>query len=142
MRWQETSTPSAVQLIHQISEHQIQHRSATEATKPVNSLNKRQVLPVTHPAALLVVFKFLSSSLHSISWLDSLPPTGGLPHCLSNWNRITSDLWTLEVVKGYQLELVSLPYQDFIPGPPCWSKMNCALITDEVEKLSGNRPLY
>ena len=39
------------------------------------------------------------------------------------------------MVKGYQLELVSLPYQDFIPGPPCWSKMNCALITDEVEKL-------
>ena len=39
------------------------------------------------------------------------------------------------MVKGYQLELVGLPYQDFILAPPCWSRMNCALIADEVEKL-------
>ena len=97
VRWQETSTPTAVQLMRKISEHQIQHRSTTEATKPVNSLNKRQVLPVTHPAAPLVVIKFLSISLHSIPGLDSLPPTGRLPNCWSNWNRIASDVWTLQV---------------------------------------------
>ena len=27
------------------------------------------------------------------------------------------------------------PYQDFILGPPCWNRMNYALVMDEVEKL-------
>ena len=45
------------------------------------------------------------------------------------------------MVKGYQLELVGFPYQDCIPSPPCWTRMNSALITDEVEKLIRKRAI-
>ena len=132
---------TAVQLVHKISEHQIQHWSAAKATKSLNPLDKREFLSITHPAAPCIVFKFLNLILHSIPGLDSLPPTDRPSHCWSNWNRITSDPWTLQVVKGYQLELVGFPYQDCIPSPPCWTRMTFALITNEVEKLIRKRAI-
>ena len=93
------------------------HRSATEATKSLNPLNKRQVLSINSPSSS---FKILTPTQRSPTPL------------LVKLNRITSDPWILE---GYQLELVGFPYQDFMPSPPCWSGMNRPLIIDKVEKL-------
>jgi len=41
----------------------------------------------------------------------SVAPAGKIQFCLPAWRQITQDPWVLEVVKGYQLELVQTPSQ-------------------------------
>ena len=40
-----------------------------------------------------------------------LTPAGKIQFCLPAWQQITQDPWVLEVVKGYQLELVQTPFR-------------------------------
>jgi len=48
----------------------------------------------------------------STNALSTAPPVAGrVAHCLSKWIQITSDPWTLEVVKGYHLEFSKPPFQ-------------------------------
>jgi len=41
----------------------------------------------------------------------ALPTAGRVAHCLHSWMRITSNPWTLEVMRGYHLEFSHPPFQ-------------------------------
>lgn len=40
---------------------------------------------------------------------------GKIQYFLENWKKITSDLWTLQQVKGYKLDFSGVPQQDKMP---------------------------
>ena len=76
---------------------------------------------------------FSNNTLAVIPGISDLTPAGRLPYCLHNWLSITSDEWVLQVVRGYQLELSSIPTQR---TPPRVIEMkNGHLVTEEVCKL-------
>ena len=58
---------------------------------------------------------FLNNISVPIPLLSHLPPTGQLPHCIQQWQAVTSDQWVLQVVRGYKLELTSTPTQSSQP---------------------------
>ena len=61
--------------------------------------------------------QFLINGFSLIPGVSPLPTAGRLPLCLHNWLRITSDQWVIQAVKGYKLELMSTPFQNFPPRP-------------------------
>ena len=62
--------------------------------------------------------------------------TGRLPgpHCIQQWQAVTSDQWVLQVVRGYKLELTSTPTQSSQPLTVV-TKANQSLVGEEVQKL-------
>ena len=58
----------------------------------------------------------------------------GLAHFLSYWEILTQDQWVLQAMAGYQLELLTTPYQTTYPHPMNGSKEQ-AQITREVAEL-------
>ncbi len=42
---------------------------------------------------------------------------GSISKCLKNWKMITSDRWILNMVKGYKVDFLSEPWQDYRPRP-------------------------
>ena len=66
--------------------------------------------------------------------MSDLPPVGRLPHCIHNWQSITTDQWVLQVVKAYRLELVSVPIQTSKPVA-IENRSNQVLVGQEVQKL-------
>ena len=74
--------PTAVQLIHEIPEQQIQHGPISQGSNPTSSFNKKQGLPMIQQVQSVtpyIDFKFLGVCLHPIPGLDSLPTAGRLP---------------------------------------------------------------
>jgi len=61
-------------------------------------------------------------------------PSGRIAHYLLNWQKITSDPWILQVVKGYELELLQEPTQHNIPISQA-SETTSTIISAEVEAL-------
>ena len=61
--------------------------------------------------------QFLINGFSLIPGVSLLLTAGRLPLCLHNWLRITSNQWVIQVVKGYKLELMSIPFQNFPPRP-------------------------
>lgn len=66
--------------------------------------------------------------------LSRFPPTGWLPHCIKNWQAITTHQWVLQAVRGYRLDLMSPPTQMSQPLTMV-TKGNQALVGGEVQKL-------
>uniref|UniRef100_H3B0A9 ribonuclease H n=1 Tax=Latimeria chalumnae TaxID=7897 RepID=H3B0A9_LATCH len=59
--------------------------------------------------------------------------------CFHNWERVTGDLWVLDAIQGYRLELVSHPVQDSWPRELRFSLDKEALIRQELGKLVQKR---
>ena len=68
-----------------------------------SSTTKSEWLP--KPSPCRYVFKLFSQLTPNI------PPTRRLKHFQPVWQRITQDPWVLQVIQGYQLELLSTPTQ-------------------------------
>ena len=77
---------------------------------------------------------FLNNISVPIPLLSHLPPTERLPHCIQQWQAVTSDQWVLQVVRGYKLELTSTPTQSSQPLTVV-TKANQSLVGEEVQKL-------
>jgi len=67
--------------------------------------------------------------------LPSVPLAGRLMHHLQNWQVITQDRWVLNTVQGYQIELISKPWQVSVPTPPHLSTEQLQLINKEVAEM-------
>ena len=60
---------------------------------------------------------------------------GRVSHFLPNWEVLTQDQWVLHTVAGYQLDLISAPYQSHMPQQIQTTTENATLITAEVAEL-------
>ena len=77
--------------------------------------------------------QFCNSVLFPIPGVSCLPTADRLPCCLQNWQKIMSDQWVLQVVRGYKLELLTTPTQK--SPPQTLVAGNHHLISEEVQKL-------
>jgi hypothetical protein len=71
----------------------------------------------------------------------NIPPTGRLVFFLPVWKRITQDPWVLQVVQGYQLELLSTPVQQNW-HPLRVSLSHQAVLNQEVQALLDKRAVH
>ena len=60
---------------------------------------------------------------------------------MENWQKLTSDPWVLEVVKGYPLELELWPSQLVPPTPSMLNSKGQVLVQTEVEKMLLKRAI-
>ena len=60
---------------------------------------------------------------------------GRVSHFLPNWEVLTQDQWVLHTVAGYQLDLISAPYQSHMPQQIQTTTENATYITAEVAEL-------
>ena len=77
----------------------------------------------------------LGLSLQTLPLLTSTPPAGRLQHCTTNWERVTSDPWVLQTVRGHQLELLETPSQGRIPKELSMPPQTAGQVELEVLKL-------
>ena len=56
-------------------------------------------------------------------------------NCLDKWTELTNNQEILDIVSGYQLEFVEIPYQQKPPTPFNLSNYEEGLVDLEVEKL-------
>ena len=131
VRWQKSTAPAAVQLLHLVSEPKVSP-VVEECQKSVKSQQAKSQPVIRHYTPTTTV-TLLGTSFTQIPTLESLPSAGRLPVCICNWERITADPWILECVKGYRLELVCPPLQKF-PPKVCGTKDQLA-IREEVKNL-------
>ena len=67
-------------------------------------------------------------------------PLGGrLRFFHKNWNMITSDPYILEIVQGYKLDLVEIPFQAFTPKPLLFSKSETKLLDNEIRDFARQK---
>ena len=67
------------------------------------------------------------SRMFSLGWM--------VAHFQTNWEVLTQDRWVLQIVAGYQLELLGVPYQARHPPQMRVSSENQAQISAEVSEL-------
>ena len=67
--------------------------------------------------------------------VNHLPLAGRLRHCLINWEKITTDSWVLETVRGLRLNFVSPPVQTVFPQEASLSGDDHSLVTLEIQEL-------
>lgn len=67
--------------------------------------------------------------------VNHLPLAGRLRHCLLNWEKITTDSWVLETVRGLRLNFVSPPVQTVFPQEASLSGDDRSLVTLEIQEL-------
>ena len=58
-----------------------------------------------------------------------------------NWSMITSDPYILEIVQGYKLDLVEIPFQAFTPKPLLFSKTETELLDNEIRDLHAKNAI-
>ena len=69
-------------------------------------------------------------------------PLGGrLRFFHKNWNMITSDPYILEIVQGYKLDLVEIPFQAFTPKPLLFFKSETELLDNEIRDLHAKNAI-
>ena len=67
-------------------------------------------------------------------------PLGGrLRFFHKNWNMITSDPYILEIVQGYKLDLVEIPFQAFAPKPLLFSKSETELLGQRNSRFARQK---
>jgi len=117
VRQQEIPVPTSVQPKPQ-PEPKLQAVSASATSQTSQKAVQTVILEDNFSDSLLnaCVLNLLNITLSPIPGLPRLPPSARLPHCLCNWQAITADLWVFQVVRGYQLELMTAPHQR---GTPC-----------------------
>ena len=67
--------------------------------------------------------------------VNHLPLAGHLRHCLINWEKITTDSWVLETVRGLRSNFVSPPVQTVFPQEASLSGDDRSLVTLEIQEL-------
>ena len=67
--------------------------------------------------------------------VNHLPLAGRLRHCSINWEKITTDSWVLETVRGLRLNFVSPPVQTVFPQEASLSGDDRSLVTLEIQEL-------
>ncbi|CAG2190133.1 unnamed protein product [Mytilus edulis] len=76
----------------------------------------------------------VSDNITVINTVDNF--TGGkLKLFVKNWEKLTSDAFILNAVKGYKIELDEIPKQNFRPSPIVFNEQENNLITMEVNKF-------
>jgi len=60
---------------------------------------------------------------------------GRLPKFLENWQKLTLDPWTLQVVRGYYIEFTTTPQQHRVPSEIHTSEARCSQVAGEVTEL-------
>ena len=71
----------------------------------------------------------------------NVPLGGGLRFFHKNWNMITSDPYILEIVQGYKLDLVEIPFQAFTPKPLLFSESKTDLPDNEIRDLHAKNAI-
>ena len=60
---------------------------------------------------------------------------GRLQFFAQNWQIITQDPWVLQIIQGYEIELLSHPWQTSLPSPPVLSPPQISLVQEEIISL-------
>ena len=60
---------------------------------------------------------------------------GKISRFYHNWQQLTTDRWTFNIIKGYKLEFESIPYQDNEPHLINFTEQEKTYINIEMEKL-------
>jgi hypothetical protein len=68
--------------------------------------------------------------------------TGGLKFFTPAWEMITQDPWTLQVIQGYQKELVTPPVQQSLPNVPKLSSTQETVLEQEVKELLMKQAIH
>ena len=71
-----------------------------------------------------------------------IPPTGRLKYFQPVWQRITQDPWVLQVIKGYQLELLSTPTQHLQLPLPRLTQVDQKVLDQEVQELLDKQAVH
>ena len=67
--------------------------------------------------------------------LRQLPLAGRIAHFSRNWEVLTKDAWVLKAVKGYEIDLVSMPYQCLLPKELSFGEEELAALNAEIDKM-------
>lgn len=67
--------------------------------------------------------------------LNTLPVGGNLANCIKCWEKLTSDPWILNIVRGFKLPLWTIPFQEREPRPFNLSKVQLAEFSAVIESL-------
>lgn len=70
------------------------------------------------------------------------PPTAGLKFFQPVWQRITQDPWVLQVIQGYQLELLSSPTQPLQRTHPRLTQAEQKVLDQEVQELLDKQAVH
>ena len=73
---------------------------------------------------------------------SNIPPTGRLKYFLPVWQRITQDPWILQVIQGYQLELLSTPTQHSHVTHPRLTQVEQNVLDQEVQELLDKQAVH
>ncbi len=73
---------------------------------------------------------------------SNIPPTGRLKYFLPVWQRITQDPWILQVIQGYQLELLSTPTQHSQVTHPRLTQVEQNVLDQEVQELLDKQAVH
>ncbi len=73
---------------------------------------------------------------------SNIPPTGRLKYFLLVWQRITQDPWILQVIQGYQLELLSTPTQHSQVTHPRLTQVEQNVLDQEVQELLDKQAVH
>ena len=60
---------------------------------------------------------------------------GRLSLFMSNWRVITNDMWVLNCIQGYTIDLVSQPHQAHPPAELKFSQAETESLTAEVQRM-------
>ena len=72
----------------------------------------------------------------------NIPPTGRLKYFQPVWQRITQDPWVLQVIQGYQLELLSTPTQHLQLTFPRLTRVDQKVLDQEVQELLDKQAVH
>jgi hypothetical protein len=75
------------------------------------------------------------SELFQVNLTQNIPQTGRLKFFTPAWEMITQDPWILQVIQGYQIELVTPPVQQSLPNVPKLSSTQETVLEQEVKEL-------
>ncbi len=88
----------------------------------------------------------LPASMFSNSFLTQLtsniPPTGRLKYLLPVWQWITQDPWVLQVILGYELELLSTPTQHSQVTHSRLTQVEQNIVDQEVQELLDKQAVH
>ena len=72
----------------------------------------------------------------------NIPPTGRLKYFQPVWQRITQNPWVLQVIQGYQLELLSTPTQHLQLTFPRLTQVEQKVLDQEVQELLDKQAVH
>jgi len=114
--------------------HPKNHISPTCEGKPTNRYKPTN----KHPINLVGVGRKCHTQITILNLNQNIQVTslgGRLPHFKQNWAKISQDPWILQVIRGYNIELVTKPTQLKPMVGPRFSQSEALQVTIEVEAM-------